>query len=538
MTTENRDYNVPESGEENWHEPVNENWHMIDADIQEALDMAYTAMDAATDDDDDDDESSANDPPDGAPERIDEQFLPSHEFDRQRNGEELDASDYDSLQAALDDMSEGDTIFVPKSDGPYEGFRWTNCPNHITIESDGALIEYANDSRTFRIDGGGFTDSVDVDGSIEEGSTSLEVDGSLSNYSVGDDIMIRDTEMWYRGRTPDGSGPDYVSRAQDNVGEQNVIADINGSTITLRDPTIMEYPNEGGLEVHRYDWSATDVRISGLKFDGLSTSNVRNGLELRYVRDPWLDNIESYTADRAPISFWNCRRVRGHDLHVENGLYGVRFASGTSHAYMTEISGADIDRYVATSTSQHELVPRINAWWRGIYAEDSGTACNSHFGGERNVFEDFEAVRCRYGLRDRSYNNEYRDFTVIDPTSTGRGCSDFSIAPEDTFVHGGELILNDQDPEDMTGLGVRLDSENDHGYGINLTFTNMQFPDDLRRVFRFSSDTHIDGLIVDDIFVGDEQWGWDEFLEESNRYDPDRINDVTINGIHESEYSG
>lgn len=34
MTTENRNYNVPEPGETDWHEPVNENWHLIDDDIQ------------------------------------------------------------------------------------------------------------------------------------------------------------------------------------------------------------------------------------------------------------------------------------------------------------------------------------------------------------------------------------------------------------------------------------------------------------------------------------------------------------------------
>ena len=38
MTTENRNYNVPEEGEEDWHIPVNENWEDIDSDMQNALD--------------------------------------------------------------------------------------------------------------------------------------------------------------------------------------------------------------------------------------------------------------------------------------------------------------------------------------------------------------------------------------------------------------------------------------------------------------------------------------------------------------------
>ena len=39
MTTENRNYNVPEEGEEDWHIPVNENWEDIDSDVQAALDQ-------------------------------------------------------------------------------------------------------------------------------------------------------------------------------------------------------------------------------------------------------------------------------------------------------------------------------------------------------------------------------------------------------------------------------------------------------------------------------------------------------------------
>ena len=38
MTTENRNYNLPEAGDEDWHIPVNENWNSIDEDMQNALD--------------------------------------------------------------------------------------------------------------------------------------------------------------------------------------------------------------------------------------------------------------------------------------------------------------------------------------------------------------------------------------------------------------------------------------------------------------------------------------------------------------------
>ena len=41
--TENRGYNVPEAGETDWHEPVNDNWEAIDADMQNALDGAGDA---------------------------------------------------------------------------------------------------------------------------------------------------------------------------------------------------------------------------------------------------------------------------------------------------------------------------------------------------------------------------------------------------------------------------------------------------------------------------------------------------------------
>lgn len=37
-TTNNRGYNVPQEGEENWHKPINENWRALDSDVQELYD--------------------------------------------------------------------------------------------------------------------------------------------------------------------------------------------------------------------------------------------------------------------------------------------------------------------------------------------------------------------------------------------------------------------------------------------------------------------------------------------------------------------
>mgnify|MGYP006273039691 CR=1 FL=1 len=56
--TENRGYNVPKPGDTEWHEPVNENWDAIDADIQAALEMVEAALEAATSSDGTDSEHS------------------------------------------------------------------------------------------------------------------------------------------------------------------------------------------------------------------------------------------------------------------------------------------------------------------------------------------------------------------------------------------------------------------------------------------------------------------------------------------------
>lgn len=40
MTTDNRGYNLPKKGELDWHVPLNENWQLIDEDVQAALDAA------------------------------------------------------------------------------------------------------------------------------------------------------------------------------------------------------------------------------------------------------------------------------------------------------------------------------------------------------------------------------------------------------------------------------------------------------------------------------------------------------------------
>lgn len=36
--TSNREYNVPQEGESDWHIPVNDNWHALDADVQQLFD--------------------------------------------------------------------------------------------------------------------------------------------------------------------------------------------------------------------------------------------------------------------------------------------------------------------------------------------------------------------------------------------------------------------------------------------------------------------------------------------------------------------
>ncbi len=46
--TDNREYNLPQKGEADWHVPINENWKQIDADVQAALEMAQKALNEAT----------------------------------------------------------------------------------------------------------------------------------------------------------------------------------------------------------------------------------------------------------------------------------------------------------------------------------------------------------------------------------------------------------------------------------------------------------------------------------------------------------
>ena len=51
MTTPNRNYNVPDEGDEDWHIPVNENWNDIDADVHEALQGVDNVEFVASDED-------------------------------------------------------------------------------------------------------------------------------------------------------------------------------------------------------------------------------------------------------------------------------------------------------------------------------------------------------------------------------------------------------------------------------------------------------------------------------------------------------
>lgn len=48
--TKHRQYTLPAAGDSNWHEPVNENWERIDADIQAVIEAAEAALEAANGD--------------------------------------------------------------------------------------------------------------------------------------------------------------------------------------------------------------------------------------------------------------------------------------------------------------------------------------------------------------------------------------------------------------------------------------------------------------------------------------------------------
>lgn len=144
-TTNNRGYNVPEEGEENWHEPINENWHRLDEDIQRIYD-ALTDTDGGDTDGSTDDGSTDDGSTDPAPEPFETV---------------LAAGDAERTNASLDANHDGFTGdgFINFDDIDSTATWTVTTPRADTYE---LTIRYANgaSARTAELAAGGTTTDV------------------------------------------------------------------------------------------------------------------------------------------------------------------------------------------------------------------------------------------------------------------------------------------------------------------------------------------------------------------------------------------
>jgi hypothetical protein len=358
-----------------------------------------------------------------------------------RNGPQIHADDYGSLQAAHDDTPEGGTLLL--SAGQTYRERFDISTDHITIASadstNPTTIEQPDNSENWAIQSDHTSISYDAElaAAVTPGDQQISVTDT-SSFSPGDDIAIRVDQKPY-GEAESGGyqGAGYTR-------EYRTVTEIpDGRTLVLNRPMLLPFPMDSATGVGTVEWSAQDVRITDLTIQG--TSNTREGpdasrpVKLYGIRDGWFDNIEVTGGGRYSFGLGDSYHCRLDNITCRDGLrYGTNIHHGFSGIYATNIRGENLRRY-ALRFGPDSGGPS-STMGRGESVSGTGMdgnfVANAHHGAFHVSFADVNSVADRI-LRLRS-----RYISLDGFTSDSNSSYDFRLAqrPYHCEVRNGEVI--------------------------------------------------------------------------------------------------
>lgn len=410
----------------------------------------------------------------------------------ERAGATKSAHEYGSLQEALDDLDEDETMVVPAEGGSY-GEADLPRTDHITIRGEGGpTVQHLN------ADGPDLHSETEIVEPVEALTNTIVVEDA-SAFSPGDEIHLEEgTNPWNEPHYRDYEG----GGGNDTTKEFAEIASIDGNTITTTHKICYPYPLDATARVYNVDWWIEDVRITGLRIDG---EEMHSPMRMHGVKQGWFDDLEIFGStsrglalrysmwgrfdnldfpdpnDYASSADFATTNVYATNLRTTGGHYIVRGGSGGNKILVDGVRGHDVGEEV------------INAHHGGFYTE------------YRNVRTTGAGRLCRLRTRELLLENwvdetDNRSFQV-----DGR--------PYDVVVRNGVIRKGDSDSRiwrfpdnypdqereviDMTFENIYIEEPYERGweemgrfgmdgYGTlireNLTFRNITFGDEpLRR---------------------------------------------------------
>jgi len=361
----------------------------------------------------------------------DREGFPDYYYDPQtppeRDGETIvyNGNNHVSLQAAYNQLTEGDTLLI--TPGTYEERinLYENYTDHVTIRGPGGgesvptikFPETAENAEKGYVIG---TDQLDVNdldyadldayeddntelvgsytgGRGDQGETRITVaDSSL--FSAGDDIHISEARNALGDTTPPGSSANDITR------EFRTVEAVEGDDLVLTHALDLPFPNEETTSVEVMEWNATDVRFANLNIDGAGVTEdaledegipgafIANMLTVG-LKEPLYDNLHfTNVAVGSCIQIGICYRTRTKNVLYEQApRYGTNHIWNTSIGLVTDAEHRGPGRYVvkadsgATSIRGRDLRGKNlgrtsvdahwNAWWpryEDVTAEENG----------------------------------------------------------------------------------------------------------------------------------------------------------------------
>lgn len=448
--------------------------------------------------------------PSGAAGPVGERFYQS-EPPRER-GQTITATDYSSLQDAHDALSPNSSLYIPASGGPYRE-QLNISQDSITVMSDGAWIEQsggeswalgssspARNSKTSLaqpVAGGGAA----ADGGSEDvGDTTLHVSDS-SVFSPGDDIYIFEDGRAYGEPSSGGApGPNTISeyRTVTAVDRENDIVQVHH-------PMFLPYPLENRTEVGHVEWTAQDVRVTGLNVRG--RPNAGSGshvVEFGGIRNGWFDNLRIEDSADDSLAITSCYQCRTDDIRMIGGNgYGIQIR-GSTHTYCTNSVGDGIMNYTVRAGGSAVDILADGVDGRNYQSSNEGPVAASHWGGfyitYRNVTVEGEQL-----VRFRTRHMIVEDFDVSQCAT--RECA-WSQRPFHVIVRNGRIGDYPSGANEYV-FHFRLrgdDSPLGNEEGGNIRIENVQIeqqenytPDDIGL---FSDGCVIDGLYIRNVTYG------------------------------------
>jgi hypothetical protein len=310
--------------------------------------------------------------------RIEETFPavfndPFFESPPERSGATKNACEYGSLQEALDDLEENETLLVPAECGAY-GEADLPHTDHITIQGEGGpTVQHLN------ADGPELNTETEIAEPVEPLTKTIEVEDA-SAFSPGDDIYLEEeTNPWNEPHYRDYEGGGGTDETREFV----EIASIDGNTITTAHKICYPYPIDTIAQVSSVDWWTEDVRITGLRIDG---EEMHSPLRMHGIKQGWFDDLEILGSTSRGLALRHSMWGRFDNLDFpEPNEYASSADFATTNVYATNLRTTAGHYIVRGGSCGNKILVD------GVRGHDvDGEVINSHHGG---FYTEYRNVR-------------------------------------------------------------------------------------------------------------------------------------------------